>query len=811
MKVLKFGGTSLGSPEAIERVISIIIKEKHSYPIVVSAFGGVTDLLIDTATRAAKGDESYKELLLNIEDRHISVIQELINAKHQSSILAHTKVTLNELDEAMRGIFLIKECSPRTLDLITSFGERLSAYIVSEVLKSKDVKAQMLDARKCLKTDDRYGGAMVSLDKSFENIRQYFEGNNAQQIITGFIASTDGDVTTTLGRGGSDYSAALFAAALDAKAIEIWTDVDGVMTTDPRKVPNAKLISHMTYEEAMEMSHFGAKVLHPPTIQPAVDKNIPIYIKNSFNPSSPGTIISRSEENSIKSSVVTGISSIQNIALIRMQGSGMVGISGISERFFRALSSKDINVILIIQASSEHSICIAVSSKDAHYASKALQKEFSLEISAHHIDVITVESDLSIIAVVGEQMRKAHGVSGKLFYTLGSEGVNIIAIAQGSSELNISFVIDMEDEETALNAIHNTFFVEEKGPINVFIVGTGLVGSALLNQIKERSGNLGKNDQEIRVLAIANSKKMIFSDHGLKLNNWKKLLEKGDSMKLKDFIEKMKQSKGSTKVFIDCTASEEIAQIYDKVLESDISIVTPNKKANTSTYDYYHRLKELAQNNKTKFLFETNVGAALPVISTLSDLVRSNDEVLKIEGVLSGTLSYIFNKLSEGKSFSEAVHEAKKKGYTEPDPREDLNGMDVARKLLILARELGLKLELKDVKVESLLSKSCKSAKTVDEFLTKLTEMDADFEQRMNLASKSNKVLHYVAKVQDGKAEVAIHEVDQHHPCYSLEGSDNIVVFTTKRYKDRPLAIKGSGAGAEVTAGGVLTDILHIP
>ncbi len=630
------------------------------------------------------------------------------------------------------------------------------------------------------------------------------------QIITGFIASTSNNETTTLGRGGSDYSASIFAAALKANEIEIWTDVDGVLTADPKKVKKAFPLQSLTYEEAMELSHFGAKVIHPPTMHPAMEKKIPIRIKNTFNSSFAGTIINgKSSPNNFS---IKGISSIDDIALIRIQGSGMVGVAGIAQRIFSALAAKKINIIMITQASSEHSLCLAVLPRFAVNAKKALHDEFHYEIKERLINDPIVESNLSIIAVVGENMRKTPGISGRVFQALGKNGINIVAIAQGSSELNISAVIGRENEAKALNALHDAFFLSIAKTVNLYIVGTGLIGGTLLRQIQQQEDFLAKEYLlNVKVIALANRRKMLIDKSSIDAIQWDSTIsQKGVKTNLDIFIDEMKKHNLPNSIFVDCTASEAVADRYLEILDSSISVVTPNKRANSKNYKYYEQLKYSALKHNVKFLYETNVGAGLPIISTINDLVSSGDKVSKIEGVLSGTLSYLFSSFTKGKKFSNIVKEAREKGFTEPDPREDLNGLDVARKLLIMAREIGLKMELKDMKVESLIPKPALKSKSVADFFLKLKDHDHEFEARRKKAEDKGNVLRYIARLENGKAEISLQEVDSNHPFYSLSGSDNIFAFTTKHYQSMPIVIKGPGAGADVTSAGVFADIIRI-
>lgn len=800
MKVLKFGGTSVGTPERIKEIIEIL-KGYKNIAVIVSAFSGITDKLIETAKEAEKGNRSYKNDLKEIENRHLEAIKKL--TKNRKKVALEVTQMLKELAQILNGVYLVKEVSKRTMDLVMSFGERLSAYIITNSIKN----AEFLDSRKLIKTDDNFNYAKVQIEKSYKNIQEYFKKHKRLQIITGFIGSTDENETTTLGRGGSDYSAALFGAALNAEEIEIWTDVDGIKTADPRKVKKTFSLPNISYQEAMELSHFGAKVIHPPTMQPALNKKIPIRIKNTLNPSFIGSVIS---DKSTGDYPIKGISSISNIALLRLQGGGMVGVAGVSNRLFGALAKEKISVILISQASSEHSICFAIEPIATEKAKKVINEEFALEIQAKQIDPIIVEKDLSIIAVVGQNMRHSPGIAGKVFQALGRNGINIVAIAQGSSELNISAVINQKDESKALNAIHDAFFLSDTNSLNLFLVGTGLIGSTLLKQIAKEHDRLVKDQAlEINLIALANSKKMIFNEDGISLTNWQNELEKSQTKSdIDEFIEKMQELNLINSIFIDATASEEIASKYEKILKASISIVTPNKKACSSDTERYLKLNLAVSKSNAKFFYETNVGAGLPILSTLNDLINSGDEILKIEAVLSGTLSYIFNSFDGKKSFSAIVKEAQEKGYTEPDPRDDLNGLDVGRKLLILARETGQLLDLKDINIENLVPENCHKAKNIDDFFVELKKSDSYFQKKLKEAQSKNKKLCYIASLEGKNAKVELKSIDQNHPFYSLSGSDNIISFTTSRYKDRPLVVKGPGAGAEVTAAGVFADIL---
>ncbi|WKN33176.1 bifunctional aspartate kinase/homoserine dehydrogenase I [Porifericola rhodea] len=822
MKLLKFGGTSVGSAESIKTVAEIVAtyhREQIKCAVVVSAMSGITDKLIAISEKAASGDESYLELLKELEKHHFDTARTLINVHAQSRVFAYLKTLINELDDLLHGAFLLKERSPRTLDLVLSFGERLSAYLISQYMKELGIDADFLDARKVIRTDANFNAAKVDFESTNQNINEYFTANKALQIITGFVASTADNETTTMGRGGSDYTASIFGAALNAEEVEIWTDVDGVMTADPRQVKNAFSLEAISYLEAMEMSHFGAKVIYPPTIQPLLNKNIPLRIRNTFNREFPGTVISRNPyatqntpEGNEKLMAVKGISSIKEVALLSLQGSGMIGIPGISSRLFGALARRKINIIIITQASSEHSISFAVSPTDAKLAQEAMDEEFAIEISTGKIDKAIVEQHLSIVAIIGENMRQTPGISGKLFSALGRNGINVRAVAQGSSEVNLTVVISQRNLSKALNTVHEAFFLSETKTLNVFMAGLGLIGSTLLKQIAQQGSTLFENRLlRINFIGIINSRKMLINEAGIDTNHWQALLEQdGSASDMGTFVHRLKELNLPNSVFIDCTSSDYVIKYYQEVLQSAVSIITPNKLANSGTYKTYQQLKQTAMRAGVKFLYETNVGAGLPVIRVLQDLKDSGDKIYKIEGVLSGTLSYIFNSFQEGRKFSEVVKEAQQKGYTEPDPREDLNGMDVARKILILSREVGLTLEPEDVEIQNILPQQCLEAPDVESFFQTLESIDDEMEAKRKKAAEEGCKLRFIAILEDGKASVQLQEVGETHPFYSLSGSDNIISYHTARYKERPLVVKGPGAGAEVTAAGVFAEVISI-
>jgi len=813
MKVLKFGGSSVAKPERISQVVKILkgyLENGQQFAAVFSAFGGVTDSIINMAQLAQNGNEQYREQLEAFKSRHRDTAKQLISGPRLNQVFSEQEIAFTEIGNILHGIYLVRDVSKRTMDYLLSFGERNSAFLISQVLKENGVPASYLDARNVIKTNDQFGGAKVDFAATDAKIKEHFKQHTEIQIITGFIGSTADGVTTTLGRGGSDYTVSIFGACLDVEEIEIWTDVNGVMTADPRKVKTAFSIDSMTYAEAMEMSHFGAKVIYPPTLQPALNKKIPIRIKNTFEPEFAGTKIS--EELVETSHPIKGVSSITDINLLTLQGSGLIGVKGTAARLFQALAIRGVNIIMITQGSSEYAINFAVKPSDAELAKVAIEEEFALELKTNYIEPLKVEENLSVIAVIGEHMRYQPGIAGRVFQALGKNGVNLVAIAQGSSELNISMVIGKENEVKALNAIHEAFFLSDAKVLHLFMVGVGLIGSTLIKQIQHQCDFLRKNrGLEIKVTGLANSKRYVMDVDGINLDTWKNSLEASDrGMTIEEFIDEMKGLNLRNTIFIDNTANAAIASHYASILDKSISIITPNKIATSSDYQSYVHLKSLAKKRNVGFLYETNVGAGLPVIKTLSDLISSGDEILKIEGVLSGSLSYIFNKFEKGMAFSDIVMEAKELGYTEPDPREDLSGMDVRRKLLILSREAGLPMEAKDVVIEGILPQACVDAPTVPEFFEALKANEAHFGGLIEQAAANGKKLRFIAALDHGKASISLKEVGVDHPFYGLSGSDNMIVFTTARYKERPLVVRGPGAGAEVTAAGVFAEIISL-
>lgn len=810
MQVLKFGGSSVANAENINKVVSIVqeVSKKDKTVLVVSALGGITDKLIASATLAAAGDESYTEHLSIIEKRHLSTVQDLIPVARQSSVLSAVKKQCNEIEDICNGIFLLKELSPATKDRVVSYGELLSSQIISAKFTAEGVANTWKDSREVISTDFNYGNAKVDFEKTNKQVADFVKNTPANlYVMPGFIASGPNNSTTTLGRGGSDYTAAILAAALDADILEIWTDVSGIMTADPNQVSNARIIPHISYQEAMELSHFGAKVIYPPTIQPVLKKNIAVKVKNTFAPQDAGTIIdSNAAQNG---NIIRGITSINNIALLGLEGSGMIGIPGFSKRLFEALAGGQINVIMITQGSSEHSICVAVEEANAARAKEAVDKAFQQEITAGQVEPLIIESTLSIVAVVGDHMKNHPGISGKMFGALGRNGVNVRAIAQGSSERNISAVIYKSDVKKAINVLHEEFFETSYKQVNLFIAGAGNVGSRLLEQLKQQKKYLLNHLRlQVRVIGLANSRKMILNENGIHLDSWKDELEKGESMTLENYLAAIPAKNLRNSIFVDVTANGDLAMHYDKLLSKSISVVACNKVACSSSFEYYKTLKDLAREYNVPFHFETNVGAGLPVIGTLNDLLRSGDKVNEIQAVLSGTLNFVFNNYNGEKSFAKVVRQAQDEGYTEPDPRLDLSGKDVMRKIMILAREAGEQIEMDDISNASFMPESCMTG-TVENFYKEMEKHEVHFRSLYDKAAANGNKLKFVASYKNGKAAVGLQEINPQHDFYHLYGKDNVVLFYTDRYKEQPMVVKGAGAGAEVTASGVFADIIR--
>ena len=812
MKVLKFGGSCIRSAKDIRNISTIISNYpgKEKLIIVVSAFQGITDQLEQCGNLAVNKSAGYQKAINAIESLHLTVIDELFPVTDQSPVKAEVKVMINEVEDLCTGISFIEEFSPKTKDALIQYGELLSACIIYSFLKKDESDAMYVDAREVIITDENFGSANLNLELSLNKIRERFSGVNRIVVIPGFIASAASGQATTLGREGSDYTAAIIATAVNALSLDKWTNVDGIMTADPSIVKNALPIKSLSYDEAMELAHFGAKVIYPPTLHTVIEKGIPIYIRNAFAPDKPGTKIC--SEKAKNGTNVKGLSSIENIALITVSGSGMVGVPGISMRLFGALAGKMVNIIFITQASSEHSITIGFNQTDIEIASEAISNEFSIEIQIGKVNELEIEKNLSIVAIVGDKMKKSIGLAGKAFNSLGKNGVNIRSIAQGSSERNISMVIKRDDLKKALNTLHESFFLSETKRMHLFLIGTGNVGSALLNQIHEQSEYLKKKHTiELKLIGIANSKKMYFDEAGIDTGSWnKELNNNGMKTDPAKFLNKARKLNLRNSIFIDETADDRITKLYQGFLEASISVVTSNKIASSSEFEYYNLLQETARKKNIKFLYETNVGAGLPIIKTIHDLIDSGDRILKLQAVLSGSLNYIFNSFNENISFSEVVKIAHKKGYTEPDPKIDLSGTDVRRKLLILARECGSQMELDDIKCEPFLPVVCLKSKTNEEFYSKLADQNEYFESLRKKALLKNEKLRFIAEWEPGKGFVGLSGIGPDHPFYNLDGKDNIIVIYTDRYKKQPLVIKGAGAGAEVTASGVFADIMRI-
>jgi bifunctional aspartokinase / homoserine dehydrogenase 1 len=810
MKVLKFGGSSVANHQNIAKSVSIIKNEAHKVAVVVSALGGVTDSLVEAIRLAKSKDKSYIDLLESLKNRHLETLSNLVSQSNQNESNLYIQKTFTHIGSLLDGCYLLGELSPKVSDCILSYGELLSSNIIYEYLKENDVKVAYKDSRELIQTNSDFGNAKVNFETTNYLIQYYFDKNQASvTILPGFIAQSSDENTTTLGRGGSDYTAAIIASALDANQLEIWTDVSGMYTANPNIVKQAKPILQISYQEAMELSHFGAKVLYAPTIQPVLNKNIPILIKNTFQPEAIGTYIKNigsSDQNPVK-----GISHVDTIALLTLEGTGLVGVSGASKRLFSAIAKEKINVVFITQASSEHSICIGLSEHDAPIAKLAVDTEFQYEIKQQVIKPMVVEKELAIIALVGENMKNHQGLSGKMFSTLGKNNVNIRAIAQGASERNISAIIAKKDVKKALNCLHESFFEDNTKQLNLFICGVGNVGGKFIEQINQQKEYLKENLKiNVRIVALSNSKKMHFDEEGISLDNWKEVLENGEKSCVNQFIAKAEKLNLRNSIFVDNTANSEIAAIYNRFLQQNIAVVTCNKIACSSSYENYKNLKKLSKKYNAPFLFETNVGAGLPIIDTLKNLIASGDKVHKIQAVLSGSLNFIFNNFNENNTFEQVVQQAKQEGYTEPDPKIDLSGIDVMRKILILIRESGYPMEIEDIENQSFLPEESMQAESIDTFFASLISNNQHFENLYQQAIKNNCRLKYVANFENGKANVGLQLIEENHAFYNLEGKDNIVLFYTERYAEQPLLIKGAGAGAAVTASGIFADVIRI-
>lgn len=807
MKVLKFGGTSVGTPASLRNVKDIVEGSSEQVIVVVSALGGITDQLINTARLACKGEISYLQQYASIVERHLRVIDEVVAEDKRLDVKSIVNPLLEELGNVFRGINLIKDLSPRTLDVVESYGERLSSVIISRVIDG----ATYFDSRNFIITKKQFGKHVLDTEATTKAIHATFDHADFNiAILPGFISTDkDGDITN-LGRGGSDYTAAIMAATLDADSLEIWTDVDGFMTADPRVIDKAYVIDNLSFPEAMELCNFGAKVIYPPTIYPVFHKNIPISVKNTFNPTAKGTLISSARHGG-EGKAIKGISSINDTSLITVSGLGMVGIYGINARIFDALARNGVSVFLVSQAASENNISIAVKSSDAHLAAEVISEEFRLELQRGELTGVEITDDLATVAVVGENMKHTAGIAGKLFNTLGRNGISVIACAQGATETNISFVIERPNLTKALNVIHDSFFLSETQVLNLFIVGIGNVGRRLLSQICHQQEKLLKEKAlQLKVVGIANSKNVVFDPEGIDLSDFEERLSKST---IKATPENIKNGVIGMNiynpVFVDCTASVSIAEYYADLLSNNVNVVAANKIAASSNYDNYYNLKKIARKKDVKFLFETNVGAGLPIINTINNLINSGDKILRIEAVVSGTLNYIFNVLSKDIPLSKAIIMAREAGYSEPDPRIDLSGKDVIRKLVILAREAGYRVEQEDVQRNLFIPEKYFEG-TIDDFFNAIKDLDETFEKKRIEAENNNEQFRFVAKLDEDKASVSLQMVTQDHPFYSLEGSNNVISLTTERYKEYPIIIKGYGAGADVTAAGVFADIISI-
>ena len=809
MKVLKFGGTSVSNENSIDFVSEIIKKDPNKLTVVVSALGGVTDILSDMIKKASIGELNYKNEISDLELRHTNLIKNRLPLDQQGSMISFITNQIICLENLLDSVFTLKEATVKSSATILSFGEIFSCSILYKILKNNDIDIVKADAVKLIETENKNDQEIINLIKTKEKVLDFYKKNTSKAtIISGFISSNKNAEPTTLGRGGSDYTAAILANILDASVLEIWTDVSGMYTANPKIVKQAVPITNLTYYEAMEMSHFGAKVIYPPTLKPIIDKQIPMIIKNTFKPSDRGTLINHS---SVNSQIVKGISHIDNVSILTLEGNGMIGVPGFSNRLFEAISRKNINIIMITQASSEYSMCIGVKDEDAQQAKILIDEEFEFEIGLDKVNFTRVESNMVNLAIVGDKMKDHQGISGKLFSSLGSNNINIRAIAQGASERNISIIIDKVNIKKALNTLHESFFESQIKELNLFITGVGNVGGRLLEQIRCQEEYLYKNIHlKVRVMGISNSKKMILSSEPINLTKWDSSLKNGIRSDRKLFFNHIKSKNLRNTIFIDNTASETISKEYSKYLNNSTSIVTCNKIACADKLKNYKNLKSISRKFNTPFLYETNVGAGLPIINTLNNLIDSGDQILKIQAVLSGSLNFIFDNFKNGVSFLDIVKKAEEMGYTEPDPKIDLSGIDVARKILILSREAGLNIELNEIQNKSFLPTESLKTKTKEEFYDNLKNNSEHFNEILKDAELSNSKLKYVAELENGMAKVGLQKISKGHDFYNLKGNDNIVLFYTSRYSDQPLVVKGAGAGADVTAAGIFADIIKI-
>ena len=810
MQVLKFGGSSVADLAAIELVVSIVEKKLMTdrLVVVISAMAGVTDKLLETGTKAATNNVAYRIELKELETYHLDTARKLLPIHEQSATLSIVKQKFNELEALLDGVYLLNEISKRTQDTLVSYGEVLSSILIAAKFSFLPVASTLLDPKQIIVTNSNFTNAAVNFNATYQNCRDAVSDTATKLfIVPGFIAANELGQTTTLGRGGSDYTAALFAAATKASVLEIWTDVSGMMTADPRIVSHAKTIEHISYQEAMELSHFGAKIIYPPTILPVLQSGIPVRIKNTFEQTTVGTLIENVAAPS--SDFIRGISSINSIALLSLEGNGMVGIPGFSKRLFETLATAQINVILITQSSSEHSICVGIKEMDTSAANSLIDATFATEILNGYLDPLAVETGLSVVAVVGENMKSHPGVSGKMFGTLGRNGINVRAIAQGSSEKNITAVLSERDVKKAVNVLHEIFFETTYKQLNVFIAGVGNVGGKLVAQIAQQFNYLQENLRlQIHIVGLANSKQFLIQEEGIDLSNWKDSLANTPLHGLDAYVQAIREKNLRNSVFVDVTANKDVAMVYASLLEKSIAVVACNKIACSSDYESYVHLKNLARLYNTSFLFETNVGAGLPVIGTLNDLLRSGDQITKIEAVLSGTLNFVFNNYDGTKPFADVVRQAQIEGYTEPDPRLDLGGTDVMRKIMILARESGKVIEMDDIANEYFLPMSCFEG-SVEDFYKEMLAQETHFKNLYDAATAANCKLKFVASYENGKAKVGLQHIAPTSDFYHLYGKDNLVLFYSVRYPEQPLVVKGAGAGAEVTASGVFADLIR--